>query len=167
MISIHFYNLWKEERIMAILLFLIWLILNGRITLEIVLLGLVLAAAVYGFMLAFTEYSWQLDKKLMRSVVILIPYFFVLLWEILKSNLVVIRCVLDRRIPLQKTLATVEVPLKTDLARMILANSITLTPGTITVKVEGNRFTVHCLSRELLEGIEQSAWVRLLLKMEG
>jgi len=167
MISIHFYNLWKEERTMAILLFLIWLVLNGRVTLEIVLLGLVLSAAVFSFMLVFTEYSWQLDKKLMRSIVILVPYFFVLVWEIIKSNLVVARCILNRHIPLQKTLAVVEVDLKTDLARMILANSITLTPGTITVKVEGNRFTVHCLSRELLDGIEESAWVRLLRKMEG
>ncbi len=152
---------------MAILLFLIWLVLNGHVTLEIVLLGLGISAAIFSFMLVFTEYSWELDKKLMRSVVFLVLYFLVLVWEIIKANLVVARCILNRRIPLQKTLATVEVDLKTDLARMLLANSITLTPGTITVQVEGSRFTVHCLSRELLDGIEDGAFVRLLRKLEG
>lgn len=152
---------------MAILLFLIWLVLNGHVTLEITLLGLGISAAIFSFMLVFTEYSWELDQKFLRNLVYLVPYFFVLVWEIIKANLVVARCVLNRNIPLQKTLTTVEVELKSDLTRMLLANSITLTPGTITVKVEGNRFTVHCLSRELLDGIENGAFVRLLRKMEG
>ena len=152
---------------MAILLFLLWLILNGRVTLEIVLLGIVVSMAVFGFLLVFTEYTWQMDRRAVRDVAFLIPYFFVLIWEIVKANLAVIRIILDRGIPLQKTLTTVEIDLKTDLARMILANSITLTPGTITVRVEGNRFTVHCLSRELLNGIENGVFVRLLRKMEG
>jgi len=152
---------------MAIGLFLIWLILNGRITTEIVLVGAALSAALYGFMLSCTEYSWALDKKLMRAAVYLVPYFFVLVWEIIKANCIVARALLNRSIPLQKSLATVEIPLRTDAARMLLANSITLTPGTITVAVEGSRFTVHCLSRELLDGIEHSTFVKLLQKMEG
>ena len=65
---------------MAIGLFLIWLILNGKITLEIVLLGLGISAAIYCFMLVFTEYSWETDRRLMRASVLLVPYFFVLVW---------------------------------------------------------------------------------------
>ena len=152
---------------MAIGLFLIWLILNGKITLEIVLLGLGIGAAIYCFMLVFTEYSWETDRRLMRASVLLVPYFFVLVWEIIKANIAVARMILNRRIPAQKPLATVEIPLKTGLARMLLANSITLTPGTITVQVDGDRFTVHCLSREMLDGIEDGVFVRLLRKMEG
>lgn len=152
---------------MAIGLFILWLILNGRISLEVVLLGLVISAAIYSFILVFTEYTWQLDKRLMRASVFLVPYFFVLVWEILKANRAVARVVCNRRIPLKKTLTTVEIDLKSDLALMLLANSITLTPGTITVQVDGNRLTVHCLSRELLDGIESSTFVRLLQKMEG
>lgn len=151
---------------MAIALFLIWLILNGRITAETVLLGAAVSGAVYWFMLSFTEYSWKLDKKIIRSIFVLIPYCFVLIGEILKANITVARCILNRHIPLQKTLTTVAVELHSDLTRMLLANSITLTPGTITVKVEGNRFTVHCLDRKLLDGIETGALVRLLQKLE-
>ena len=50
---------------------------------------------------------------------------------------------------------------------MILANSITLTPGTITVSLEGNDFYVHCLDKEFAEGIDSSAFVELLQKMEA
>ncbi|MBQ8547563.1 MAG: Na+/H+ antiporter subunit E, partial [Lachnospiraceae bacterium] len=56
--------------------------------------------------------------------------------------------------------------LKTDLARTVLANSITLTPGTITVELTEDEFKVHCLDKEMAEGIEDSVFVRLLLKME-
>ena len=50
---------------------------------------------------------------------------------------------------------------------MIMANSITLTPGTITASVDGNTYTVHCLSREMIDGIESSTFVRLLQKLEA
>ena len=50
---------------------------------------------------------------------------------------------------------------------MVLANSITLTPGTITVNLEGNEFYVHCLDKEFAEGMEQSIFVELLEKMEA
>ena len=55
---------------------------------------------------------------------------------------------------------------KTGLARVLLANSITLTPGTITVSVEDDRFCVHCLDKELAEGMETSIFVKLLKEME-
>ena len=57
--------------------------------------------------------------------------------------------------------------LKEEGYEVILANSITLTPGTITVSLEDNRFCVHCLDRELAEGMENSVFVELLKKMEA
>ena len=47
-----------------------------------------------------------------------------------------------------------------------MANSITLTPGTITVAIEGNEFVVHCLDKSFAEGIEDSVFVKLLQKMD-
>ena len=55
---------------------------------------------------------------------------------------------------------------QTGLAKVLLANSITLTPGTITVSVEDDRFCVHCLDKELAEGMEDSVFVKLLEEME-
>ena len=50
---------------------------------------------------------------------------------------------------------------------VLLANSITLTPGTITVALEDNEYTVHCLDRRFGEGLADSSFVRLLHKIEG
>ncbi len=59
-----------------------------------------------------------------------------------------------------------KVNLSSDLARVVLANSITLTPGTITISYTENNYVVHCLDRELAEGIDDSIFVKLLMRME-
>ena len=51
-------------------------------------------------------------------------------------------------------------------ARILLANSITLTPGTITVLLEEDEYVVHCLDKSLAEGINSSIFVSMLRKME-
>ena len=53
------------------------------------------------------------------------------------------------------------------VASHLLANSITLTPGTITVSVDGNRFTVHCLDKSLAVGLADSAFVKMLHEFES
>ena len=57
--------------------------------------------------------------------------------------------------------------LKTRTARVILANSITLTPGTITVSIEDDELTVHCLDRSMAEGMDDSVFVHALRRLEG
>ena len=57
--------------------------------------------------------------------------------------------------------------MKADFGKAILANSITLTPGTITVHVRDDLFMVHCLDRELAEGLEDSEFEQRLEKMEA
>ena len=54
----------------------------------------------------------------------------------------------------------------TQLQNVLLANSITLTPGTITLFQEGDHFVVHCLRREFGDGIEESSFVKLLRKIK-
>ena len=56
--------------------------------------------------------------------------------------------------------------LKTKTARVVLANSITLTPGTITVSCEEDQYIIHCLNANMFEGAEDGIFVRLLTKME-
>ena len=152
--------------LMFCLLYALWLILNGRITLEICLIGLVVVGLIYLFMCRFLSFSIKKDIRLMRNAGLAIVYFFVLLKEIFISNFRVIAIILFKRIRIHPSMTQVRVDLKTDIAKTILANSITLTPGTITVKVEGDVFTVHCLSSEMIEGIAQSRFVQLLQKME-
>ena len=60
-----------------------------------------------------------------------------------------------------------DVDIQSEFLRFVLANSITLTPGTITVDVDDNHFCVHALDYTLAEGIEDSVFIKLLRKMEA
>ena len=152
---------------MFILLFALWIILNGKITLEICLFGIAISLFIYLFMCKFMNFSIKKDLRLMRNVGFGIVYFFVLLKAIFLSNIKVMSIILFKRIPITPAIVEVKVNLKTRTAKAILANSITITPGTITVKIDGDIFTVHCLSMEMIDGIENSAFVKLLNKMEA
>ncbi|MEZ6091420.1 MAG: Na+/H+ antiporter subunit E [Pirellulaceae bacterium] len=66
--------------------------------------------------------------------------------EIIRSNFEVARIVLNPELRLQRTMVRVKASQRTELGRVILANSITLTPGTVSVRVEGDRILVHALS---------------------
>ena len=68
-----------------------------------------------------------------------------LLWEILKANLTVIRACLRANLDISPALVRVRTTCRSDLARVTFANSITLTPGTVTVEVEGDKLLVHAL----------------------
>ena len=75
--------------------------------------------------------------------------------------------ILCKKRKIEPALVTFHADLRTELARYMLANSITLTPGTITVETAGNEFTVHCLSAEMVKGAETGISVRLLKKLEA
>ena len=152
---------------MFILLFALWIILNGKITLEICLFGIAISLFIYLFMCKFMNFSIKKDLRLMRNVGFGIVYFFVLLKAIFLSNIKVMSIILFKRIPITPAIVEVKVNLKTRTAKAILANSITITPGTITVKIDGDIFTVHWLSIEMIDGIENSTFVKLLNKMEA
>ena len=68
------------------------------------------------------------------------------------ANIVVTRIILSRKMPLYRNLISVRANQKSELGRVILANSITLTPGTVSVVLQGDRILVHALS---FEGAEE------------
>lgn len=152
---------------MYLLSFCFWLLLNGKFTWETVLLGLVIVLLEALLLRLFFSYTPKTEWRFLRRFPLFLVYLLVLLFEILKANLKVLRIILFKTIKTNPALRVVTVDLHTDFARFMLANSITLTPGTITVSVDGNRFTVHCLSSEMLDGIEESVFVRLLRRMEA
>ncbi len=68
-----------------------------------------------------------------------------LIKEIVISNLAVAKIILSPKMPLQRKLVTVPTQVKTELGRVMLANSITLTPGTVSVRVDEGSITIHAL----------------------
>ena len=150
---------------MYLLLFTLWLVFNGRITLEILLFGLGLTAALGVLSWALFGYSPRHELRLLRRVGLFLGYLAVLFGQIVLANVSLLGRVLHPK-RIDPVLVTFRVPLRSEFARFILANSITLTPGTLTVRSRGEELTVHCLHPELLEGIEHGVFVRLLRKME-
>lgn len=152
---------------MVVVLFVLWLVFCGKVTTEIVLFGVVLSVLVYLFCWKFLGYSPKNEWKAVRLLPQGLLYFFVLVVEIIKANFYMIFLILSPKYEVEPVLVTFKTELKTDLARTVLADSITLTPGTITVELEDNELKVHCLDKELANGLEDSVFVRLLKKMEA
>ena len=151
---------------MLILFFAAWIIFNGRITAEIIIFGILIAALVFAFICKFTDYSPQKERRFYRKSLSFCGYLFVLIGEIYKANLAVIRQVFAHREIVEPTIVRFHTQLKSETARVILANSITLTPGTITVSLKEDELVVHCLDKNMAEGLENSVFEQYLLKFE-
>lgn len=152
---------------MYLLFFLIWIVFNGRFTWEIAAFGVVLAGVMYWFICKFLNYRPAMDIWLCRKSWGILHYIFVLIKEIVKANLTVIGMIFSSKYELEPVIVHFKVNLKTNAARVALADSITLTPGTITVSQRSGEYIVHCLDKSLAEGLDRSVFVELLEKLEG
>lgn len=151
---------------MYVILFLFWLILNGKITLEIVIFGLVLSAAIYWFSLKFLGYRPAVELAVARSVFGIMKYSFLLVKEVILANLATAKVILSFEEEPEPMLISFDSHLKTDVGRTLLANSITLTPGTITVLMEDGHYVVHGLDKRFLKDIDRCEFVQEITKLE-
>ena len=152
---------------MYILYFILWVIFNGNITLEICLFGLVIAAVIFAFTCRFMDYGIAKEKKLYMRSFKFFRYVCVLVKEIVKANFAVIHMILSEKEEVEPALVDFEADMKTTTGKALLANAITLTPGTITVSLEGSKYTVHCLDESLAEGMDRSVFVKMLKDLEN
>ena len=154
----------EKGKAMALLIFAFWMILNGRVTWETLGLGAALAALGMLFLCKACDWSPRREKQLYFALPRIVGYALTVIWEIVKANLVMCRVVYRGR-P-EPVVRTIHTQLKTRLGRMALANSITLTPGTITLSCRGDELTVHCLTPGMAEGLDQTVFERKLVKIE-
>ena len=144
---------------------LIWIILNGRVTLEIILFGILIAAAVFLFARAAFGYTVTTERQVIRYTPLALLYLVNLVVEICRATMSVIGIVVNPGRRPEPVLVEFDSGLPTDFQNVVLANSITLTPGTVTVEMEGSHFQVHCLVPEYADGIGESSFVRLLRRI--
>ena len=152
---------------MYLLLFGLWFLLNGRFTFELLCFGLGLTGLLALVMNALFGYTSRKELRLWRKLPLALAYLAVLFWEICKAALGVLLRILFPRGRIHPALVRIRVDLRSELARYILANSITLTPGTICVETQGDVLTVHCLDVAMLENTENGVFVRLLRRLEA
>ena len=123
---------------------LIWFALTNIMDVQEVVAGLVLSfivSMIAGHFLITTEKSKPLHLRIFSSV----KYFFVFLLELMKANIHVAYIVLHPMLPIKPGIVKVKTNLSKDSARTMLCNSITLTPGTMTVDInpDTNEIYIH------------------------
>lgn len=153
----------------ALALFFLWIVFNGKLTWELVAFGIVISAALAWFVQRFVapgvtlKVQWRMAKQFPGYL----RYAWLLIKEITLANFAVMRLILtDSEIVVPK-LTVFKTKLKTRAARVVLADCITLTPGTITVHLEGDEYLVHCLDENLEDGLFNSEFEKRLLKKEA
>ncbi len=94
-------------------------------------------------------------------------YWLWLDWQIVLSNVSVARKILSPRLAIEPRLITVEAGQKDDLDRVTYANSITLTPGTVSLKITGDTILVHALDEEYAADLEGGEMRRRVRRFAG
>lgn len=144
-----------------------WVILNGKITIEIVAFGMLISILVGIFAYGVMGFDFSKEKKISRKLVPVIIYLIILVYEVIKANFYMINLVLSPKIEIEPKLRYFTVDLKSTLSKVVLADSITLTPGTITVLLVDDEYLIHAIDEEVQEGIEESIFVKKLKELEG
>ena len=128
--------------LLFIFVFAIWLLLTLNVDYTNLSIGAVAALLVAIF---FTRYSLKVEKKVLQvqRYFWAIIYLIVFLWECLKANVDVMYRVVHPGMPIKPGIVRVKSGLKTEIGKVFLANSITMTPGTITVDIIDDQFYVH------------------------
>lgn len=152
---------------MYFLLFGFWVLLNGKWTAEIAIVGVIVCAALYAFMCSFMGYSPKKEWQLALRVPKIIGYFFYLVGEIFKSAWGTMVLIWSPEKEIQPRVTSFRTKLKTDAGKVVLANSITMTPGTITVDVQDDLFLIHCLDESFDVGTEGFEMEDRIARVEG
>ena len=119
----------------------IWLLLTGFSYSEL-LVGVIVSIFVAIVLKNYhgIKYDWKLIGRFLKFVFVYLPVFIV---EMVKANLDVAARVLNPKLPLNPGFVKVKTNLEGNASKLFLANSITLTPGTLTMEVEGDSLYIH------------------------
>ncbi len=148
-----------------VILFAVWLLLSGHYT--PLLIGFGMGSC------ALTVYiAMRMDVADHEGVPIdwggrFLLYLPWLLKEILVANIRVAKIILSPSLPISPIMVVFRSTQKTDLGRVLYANSITLTPGTITTGVEGDQLEIHALTWQDVDGREEDEMDRRVSVVEG
>lgn len=128
---------------LSLVLALLWWVLSGYD--KITLLAFGVASVIIAMVLVLRMRILDRETAPFVRLPTLVPYYTWLGGEIAKANLAVVKAALKPEIDITPRLVRVPVKADTDLSRCVFANSITLTPGTVTVEIEDDAFLVHAL----------------------
>jgi multicomponent Na+:H+ antiporter subunit E len=143
----------KQGVVLFLHLALAWLLWSGHFEIDLLIYGLVCCLIVVGI----TKRLRVLDRESLPAYLGLRPFLSYvpwMVWEVIKANVSVARIILDRTLPIDPQLVRVRADQKTALTQVIYANSITLTPGTISLDVRTHRRMEE--AHDLRENVESA-----------
>lgn len=151
-----------------LLFFGIWVIFSGQFDafhLTLGFLSSVLITVISSDFL-FADRSRSLGKRI-REACLFPGYFLWLLYQILLSNIHVLKLALSPRgmNEVEPSVVRIKTKLKTDFGKYVLANSITLTPGTITIDMQDDELIIHSISEHTAAGVKDEAMERRISKV--
>jgi multicomponent Na+:H+ antiporter subunit E len=134
-------------------LLLVYLLLAG-FTVDEVILGTIVSAILTVLLTKYFNFKIDLrfPLRLLKFIFIYIPVF---IWKLILANFDVARRVLSPKIPVNPGIVKVKTNLKSDLGKLTLANSITLTPGTLSIDVVDDHVYVHTIDVKGKDGLEK------------
>lgn len=135
-------------------IFLFWFMLSGHTEILLIALGLLSTLLTVYLskrmnIIDGESYPLHLNVRLLR-------YWLFLGKEIIVANVDVIKRILKPGLSISPQIITLSVKKQNDLSKVIYANSITLTPGTVTLALSGDELIVHALSKEAAEDLQSS-----------
>lgn len=154
-----------QTAILTVALYAFWILMSGFFTPFLLATGFASALAV-----AWLAHRMEVADREGHPVHLTLgalAYWPWLLKEIVKSGLQVARIILHPRLPVSPTLARFRPSQESAVGLVTHANSITLTPGTITVEAGHDEFVVHGLTREGAAGTVASEMDRRVRRFEG
>ena len=128
-----------------ILLFLVWIGLTNSLDIQELLVGAVVAFVITRFFTPNREFNL---KELIMKYIKFIPIF---LKNLVQSNIAVAKIVLNPKLPINTGIVKLKTSLSSNQDKLILANAITLTPGTITVELRNYDLFIHILNMDSLD----------------
>lgn len=150
---------------LGIALFAFWLALSGHYTYFLLAVGA--ACSLFCVFMASRMGAVDPEAHPVHLLVRALTYFPWLIWEVMKSSWGVARIIINPKLPISPTMTVVDASQKTPVGIVAYANSITLTPGTITTGVKGNRLTVHALVKEGALDLEGGSMDARVKQFEG
>ena len=156
----------------ALLLLAFWLVLTEKLTLERFLVGIFAVGVVLLLNADFNKTKRAAPHHrlgagaLFRRLALDVRMVLRLVFEIFAANIHVAAIVLRPNLMLSPSVVTLRTPLKEEVDRVLLANAITLTPGTLTLDLQGDTLTVHCLDAKSAESLSHLKIEAMLLQRE-
>lgn len=145
----NFYNIkdmkFKNYIIMFITLMGIWLLINNSLETEIVISGLVISLALPWLFCGKCQVFTQLNLT-PKAILYSFLFLFTFIVELIKSNIDVAYRVISPTLPIKPGIVEVKTKLKSKIARIVLADSITLTPGTFTLEMIDDSLFIHWIN---------------------